>query len=123
MSAPLRVIPVVLKQIRRSRIRSLLTISGIAVAMFLFCVVESMREGVQAATVAKATDTTLVVYRENRYCPFSSNLPQFYADRIERIDGVDAVVPMQIMVNNCRASLDVVSYRGVPEGDLESALD
>ena len=123
MSAPLRVIPVVLKQIRRSRIRSLLTISGIAVAMFLFCVVESMREGVQAATVAKATDTTLVVYRENRYCPFSSNLPQFYADRIERIDGVDAVVPMQIMVNNCRASLDVVTYRGVPEGDLESALD
>ncbi|MDG2031225.1 MAG: ABC transporter permease [Phycisphaerales bacterium] len=123
MSTPLRVTPVVLKQIRRSRIRSLLTISGIAVAMFLFCVVESMREGVQAATVATAEDTTLVVYRENRYCPFSSNLPQFYADRIKRIDGVDAVIPMQIMVNNCRASLDVVTYRGVPEDDLESALE
>ena len=123
MNTFLRVTPVVIKQIRRNPIRSLLTISGIAVAMFLFCVVESMRDGVHGATVASAEDTTLVVYRENRYCPFSSNLPQFYGDRIERIEGVRSVVPMQIMVNNCRASLDVVTYRGVPEGDLESALE
>lgn len=123
MNGALRVIPVVLKQVRRNRIRSLLTIAGIAVAMFLFCVVESMREGVQEATVASAEDTTLVVYRENRYCPFSSNLPQFYEDRISRLEGVESVVPMQIMVNNCRASLDVVTFRGVPEDDLESALE
>lgn len=123
MNGALRVIPVVLKQVRRNRIRSLLTIAGIAVAMFLFCVVESMREGVHEATVASAEDTTLVVYRENRYCPFSSNLPQFYEDRISRLEGVESVVPMQIMVNNCRASLDVVTFRGVPEDDLESALE
>jgi len=123
MNAMNRVVPVVIKQIRRNRIRSLLTIAGIAVAMFLFCVVEAMRDGVQEATVASAEDTTLVVYRENRYCPFSSNLPQFYGDRIERIDGVTAVVPMQIVVNNCRASLDVVTFRGVPEGDIEDALE
>ena len=30
---------------------------------------------------------------------------------------------MQIMVNNCRASLDVVTYRGIPEQDLERALE
>ena len=77
----------------------------------------------QEATVASAEDTTLVVYRENRYCPFSSNLPQFYEDRISRLEGVVSVVPMQIMVNNCRASLDVVTFRGVPEDDLESALE
>lgn len=123
MTSLLRVVPVVYKQIRRSPIRSLLTISGIAVAMFLFCVVEAMRDGVTAATVATAEDTTLVVYRENRYCPFTSNLPQFYQDRIDRIDGVASVVPMQIAVNNCRASLDVVTFRGVPEDDLERALE
>lgn len=123
MSSVVRVVPLVLKQLLRSPARSLLTISGIAVAMFLFGVVESMRDGVKAATVATAEDTTLVVYRENRYCPFSSNLPQFYGDRIERIEGVAEVVPMQIMVNNCRASLDVVTYRGIPSETLEGALD
>ncbi|MDG2094376.1 MAG: ABC transporter permease [Phycisphaerales bacterium] len=122
MSRLIRVIPVVFKQIRRSPVRSGLTILGIAVAMYLFVVVEAMRDGVRDATEVQAGDTTLVVYRENRFCPFSSKLPQFYEDRIDRIDGVLGVVPMQIHVSNCRASLDVVTFRGVPMDDLENAL-
>ena len=122
MSRHLRMIPVVLKQIRRSHVRSGLTILGIAVAMYLFVIVEAMRDGVREATEVKAGDATLVVYRENRFCPFSSRLPQFYEDRIRRLDGVNEVVPMQILVSNCRASLDVVTFRGVPRDDLENAL-
>lgn len=118
-----RVIPTVIKQVLRSPVRTTLTVSGIALAMFLFVSVEAMREGVRAATEVQAGDTTLVVYRENRFCPFSSRLPQFYEDRIDRIDGVTAVVPMQIHVSNCRASLDVVTFRGVPRDDLSRALD
>ena len=68
----LRHIPLVLKHILRHRARSILTILGIAVAMFLFCTVQAMQQGVRAATEVSAGDTTLVVYRENRYCPFSS---------------------------------------------------
>lgn len=123
MKRILRTLPFVLKQIVRSPIRTCLTIGGIAIAMFLFSFVESMRNGVTAATTATAEDATLVVYRENRYCPFTSNLPEFYSDRIERIEGVANVVPVQILVNNCRASLDVVTYRGIPDGDLEKVLE
>ena len=122
MNRLIRIIPVVFKQISRSPVRSGLTILGIAVAMYLFVVVEAMRDGVRDATEVQAGDTTLVVYRENRFCPFSSKLPQFYEDRIDRIDGVLGVVPMQIHVSNCRASLDVVTFRGVPMDDLENAL-
>lgn len=118
----LATIPTVWRQIVRARVRSLLTIGGIAVAMFLFTSVEAMREGVRSATEIAAGDATLVVYRENRFCPFSSRLPQYYGDRIERIDGVDAVVPVQILVSNCRASLDVVTFRGVPRDDLDAML-
>ncbi len=60
-----------------------------------------------------ANDTTLVVYRENRYCPFTSRLPQHYVRRIEAISGVASAVPVRILVSNCRASLDVVTFRGV----------
>ena len=118
----LRVIPTVLKQIKRSPIRSTLTLGGIAVAMFLFVMVESMRSGVKEATEMTAGETTLVVYRENRYCPFTSRLPQFYEDRIERIDGIASVVPIQIHVSNCGASLDVVTFRGVPRDSIQHAL-
>ena len=122
MNRLLRLIPVVFRTLRRSPIRSGLTIAGIAMAMYLFTGVEAMRNGVRDATEAGAGDSTLVVYRENRYCPFTSRLPQWYVDRIERVDGVKAAVPMQVLVSNCRASLDVVTFRGVPEDALASSL-
>ena len=79
-------IPLVLKPVWRHRTRSGLTIAGVAIAMFLFSSVRSMQAGVERATRVTAQDTTLVVYRENRYCPFTSQLPQFYQRRIEAIE-------------------------------------
>ena len=114
MLAP-KFIPFVLKQVVRHRVRSVLTMGGVAVAMFLFTAVQSMQAGVEAATTANATDNTLVVYRKDRYCPFASRLPQSYFEQIKRLPGVESVVPIKIVVNNCRTSLDVVTFRGVPE--------
>lgn len=108
-------IPVVLKQVWRHRTGSALTVLGVAAAMFLFCSVLAVQRGVADATRAVAGDTSLVVYRENRYCPFTSRLPQNYTGRIARLPGVAGVVPMRIVVSNCRASLDVVTFRGVPD--------
>lgn len=116
----LKCIPYILKQVTRHRVRSLLTILGIAIAMFLFTSVQAMNEGVTEATTATANDTTLVVYREDRYCPATSQLPQDYQRRIENIEGVTSVTPMKVVVSNCRTSLDVVTFRGVPKEDFLS---
>ncbi len=113
MIAP-RLFPLVLKQLWRHRTRSLLTISGVAIAMFLFIGVRTLQQGVEDATRITASDTTLVVYRENRFCPAASRIPEHYGPRIEKIDGVASVIPIKIVVNNCRASLDVMTFRGVP---------
>ncbi len=118
----LRYIPLILKQLYRRPARSGLTLLGVATAMFLYYAVQAMHEGVQAATEANAEDTTLVVYRENRYCPFTSRLPEDYGRRIANLPGVESVIPMQIVVNNCRASLDVVTFRGVPPEDFQSGM-
>lgn len=104
-------------QLTRHRVRSLLTIFGVASGMFLFTAVESLQRSLGKATEETAADTTLVVYRQNRFCPSASRLPEHYAAEIRRIDGVREVVPVQIVVNNCGASLDVVTFRGVP-GEL-----
>ncbi|MBO6513737.1 MAG: ABC transporter permease [Phycisphaerales bacterium] len=108
-------LPYVMKQIFRNPVRSTLTVLGIAIAMFLFTSVQAMNRGVTVATTETANDTTLVVYREDRYCPSTSELPQDYQSRIERIDGVESATPMKILVSNCRTSLDVVTFRGVPK--------
>jgi putative ABC transport system permease protein len=115
-------LPVVLKHIFRRPVRSALTLVGVATAMFLFYSVQAMHHGVKQATQNSIMDTTLIVYRENRYCPFTSQLPQDYGARIAAIDGVHSVIPMKILVNNCNASLDVVTFRGVPSADFESAM-
>ncbi len=114
----LRCFPYVSKQVVRHRVRSLLTVVGIAIAMFLFTAVQAMNRGVTEATSAKANDTTLVVYRADRYCPATSRLPQDYQSRIERVEGVTAAIPIKVVVSNCRASLDVVTFRGVPKDDF-----
>lgn len=109
------------KQVLRHRTRSLLTVAGVATAMFLYCAVEAMQSGVEEATQVTAADTTLIVYRENRYCPATSRLPEFYQERIAALPGVKNVVPVKVVVNNCRASLDVVTFRGVPPEDFVSS--
>ena len=111
---PFRMIPLVVRQVVRHRARTLLTVGGVSTAMFLFVAVQAMQRGVSTATEVSAADTTLVVYREDRYCPFTSRLPEYYTRDIEKIEGVKSVMPMKIVVSNCRASLDVVTFRGVP---------
>lgn len=112
---PLGFVPYILKQVTRHRVRSILTILGIATAMFLYTAVQAMQRGVTIATTQTANDTTLVVYRKDRFCPATSTLPQNYTSRIERMEGVVSVIPMKIVVTNCRTSLDVVTFRGVPK--------
>jgi len=111
---PLRFFPLILKQTLRHRVRTLLTAAGIAIAMFLFTAVQAMQNGVQEATETSARDTALVVYRKDRFCPATSQLPQDYQSRIERIEGVVSAIPTKVVVSNCRTSLDVVTFRGVP---------
>ncbi len=119
MSAIVNLVHLAWKQLSRHRIRTLLTVAGVAAGMFLFTAVETMQRSLARATETSAADTTLVVFRENRFCPSTSRLPEHYADEIRRIDGVREVIPIQIVVNNCGASLDVITFRGVPAGLLQ----
>lgn len=118
----LRFLPLVSKQIVRRPLRAALTVAGVALAMFLFCGLTAMRRGAEASTNASAKDVALVVYRKDRYCPFTSILPERYQERIARVPGVASVVPVRIVVTNCRTSLDVVTFRGVPEESLARDL-
>ncbi|MEM9016138.1 MAG: ABC transporter permease [Verrucomicrobiota bacterium] len=106
------------KQVVRHRVRSVLTIAGVAAGMFLFTAVETMQSSLRVATEAGAVDNVLVVFRENRYCPSTSRLPEHYQSEIEGIEGVAEAIPIQIVVNNCGASLDVITFRGVPADEL-----
>lgn len=118
----LRTAALALRMLVRHRVRATLAILGIAVAVFLLCAERAMHAGVREATEGNERDTRLIVYRANRFCPFTSRIPERYAEDIAAIPGVHSAVPMQIVVSNCRASLDVVVFRGVRAQDAERTL-
>jgi len=116
-------LPYILKTLWRHRSRTLLTVSGSAVALFVFCFVGCVQEGMNAIHRQQGAKRSLIAFQANKFCPATSNLPQDYEQKIARLDGVRQVVPIQVFTNNCRASLDVVVFYGVPPEKLRLARD
>ncbi len=110
----------VLKTLWRHRTRTLLTVTGAAVAMFVFCFVGSVQEGLQRLTTGSDADRSLIVFQENRFCPTSSRLPEDYSRKIREVRGVRDVMPIQVWTNNCRASLDIVVFNGAAPDQIQA---
>jgi putative ABC transport system permease protein len=118
-----RFAPYVFKSLWRSRTRTALTVSGSAVALFVFCFVGAVQEGMDGLTHGRDAERTLIVFQANRFCPFTSRLPEDYARDIAKAPGVADVTPVQVFMNNCRASLDVVVFHGLPPEKLRAFRD
>jgi putative ABC transport system permease protein len=119
----MKFLPYILKTLWRHRSRTLLTVSGAAVALFVFAVVGSVQEGMRDLARRQAAERTLVTFQANKFCPATSHLPQDYERKVMRVAGVRDVVPIQVYTNNCRASLDVIVFYGVPPQKLQTARD
>ncbi len=112
--------PYVLKSLWGHRARSLLTLSGAAVALFVFCFVGGIQEGLDRLGEGKQSDQSLIVFQRYRFCPETSRLPDDYARTIAGLPGVADVLPTRVFMNNCKASLDLVVFHGVPPQKLRS---
>ncbi|MEQ8788855.1 MAG: ABC transporter permease [Pirellulaceae bacterium] len=119
----IKFLPYILKTLWRHRSRTMLTVSGTAVGLFVFCFVGSIQEGMNDLQRRQASRQSLIVFQANKFCPATSHLPQDYQQEIRRLPGVRDVVPIQVFTNNCRASLDVVVFYGLPPKQLQAARD
>jgi putative ABC transport system permease protein len=117
----LRFAPYILKSLWRHGTRTALTATGAAVALFLFSFVGAIQQGL--AHLGGNSERQLIVFQANRYCPFTSQLPEHYGGSIAKVAGVKEVVPIKIFTNNCRASLDVIVFYGAPPAKLRAARD
>ncbi len=119
----IRFVPYILKTLWRHRSRTLLTVVGSAVALFVFCFVGAVQEGMDDLQERHAGDRALVVFQANKFCPATSQVPERYEEKIELLPGVDRAVPIQVFTNNCRASLDTVVFYGVPADEIQEVRD
>jgi len=86
--------------------------------MFLYTCVETMQSGMKACTELSENDNELIVYRKDRFCLFTSKMPEHYAGRMAQVPGVKAVVPIKVLLNNCGTSLDIIALRGIADEHL-----
>jgi len=114
-------LPYILKTLWRHRSRTFLTVLGTAIGLFVYCFVGSVQEGMNDLQQRQSDKRSLVTFQANKFCPATSHLPQDYSDKIMEMNGIRDVVPIQVFTNNCRASLDVVVFYGVPPEKLKVA--
>lgn len=115
--------PYILKGLWGHRTRTMLTLTGTAVALFVFCFINAIQDGMRKLTEGKQSQRTLIVFQENRFCPTSSNLPQDYSRYIAKQPNVTAVTPIKVSTNNCRASLDAIVFQGMDAELLKTVRD
>ena len=118
-----RFVPYIVKTLWRHRSRTMLTVVGSAVALFVFCFVGAVQEGMNDLQKRQAGNRALVVFQANKFCPATSQLPEHYQEKIETLPGVERAVPIQVFTNNCRASLDVVVFYGMPANEIQQIRD
>ena len=118
-----RFVPYLLKTLWRHRSRTFLTVSGSTVALFVFCFVGAIQEGMNDLTQRQEAKQSLITFQANKFCPATSHLPQDYDRKILDVKGVKEVVPIQVFTNNCRATLDAVVFYGLPPDKLRAVRD
>lgn len=112
-------LPYIWKNLRGHRVRTLMTVGGAALLMVLFGFVSAIQEGLARLTDPGRQDQRLIVFQAFRFCPATSQLPfPLYENVLRKVPGVKEVLPIKVVVNNCRASLDAIVFHGVPPEKL-----
>jgi putative ABC transport system permease protein len=86
--------------------------------MFVFTFVGSVQEGMANLNRGSQMERSLIVFQANRFCPSTSRRNEDYAAKIAKMPGVQEAVPIKVFMNNCRASLDLVVFYGLPPEKL-----
>jgi putative ABC transport system permease protein len=86
----LRILPLVWKNLWRNRRRSILTILGVGVAIFVFAALGAVIDGITFPVREVGADRLLKVREAGRTNVLASRLPVSYEHQVEAIDGVQA---------------------------------
>lgn len=103
----------IIRNLLRRPVRTLLTGLGVAVSVFIFATLLSLDRGVDRMVQETGGDRVVLVFERYKACPPYSRLPVRYQDRIASIPRVKAVMPVRFLLSNCQTSTDLVVVHGI----------
>lgn len=109
----MKFVSLILRNMLRSRSRTLLTVVGIAVSMFIFAALIGLDGGVRRMLEQSSGEDVLIVFERYKACPPYSNLPVHYRTEIEQLPQVRTVMPVRFLLSNCGTTTDLIAVHGV----------
>jgi putative ABC transport system permease protein len=108
----------VVRNLLRSKARTLLTMFGVSVSIFIFAALLSLDRGVQRMIDQTGNDSVLTVFDRYKACPPNSKLPLHYGDKIAALPTVAEVLPVRFLLSTCRTTTDLVAVHGIEADKL-----
>lgn len=99
------------KNLKRNKRRTVLTVLSVAVALFLFSTIHTVIATMEATIQNAAATPVLVV--QDRYMPFSNNLPEAYLPKLAAVPGVEAVLPANFIGGTVKGDLEEVRFAAI----------
>jgi putative ABC transport system permease protein len=103
----------ILRNVIRGKIRTLLTVLGVGVSIFIFAALLSLDQGVKRMIASTGGERVVTVFSRYAACAPYSKLPVHYADKISALKHVQAVMPVRFLLSNCRTTTDLIAIHGV----------
>lgn len=103
----------VVKNILRGKLRTMLTVLGVGVSIFIFAALLSLDQGVKRMIASTGGDSVVTVFSRYAACAPYSKLPLHYSEKIAALPHVKAVMPVRFLLSNCRTTTDLIAVHGV----------
>ena len=114
----MKYLPLLLANLKRKKIRTLLTIGSFVVALFLFGVLAAIRAGFSQGIDVAGADRLIVMGKIS----LMQLLPSTYLYRIARLPGVQSVAQLTRLERGLALALEELPLPGVEDGGLELML-
>lgn len=109
----MRFAKLILRNVLRGKMRTLLTVLGVGVSIFIFAALLSLDQGVKGMIASTGGASVVTVFSRYAACAPYSKLPVHYADKITALPHVAAVMPVKFLLSNCRTTTDLIAIHGI----------
>jgi len=106
------------KNLMANKIRTLLSIAGVAVCVFIFSGIQTLDDGLKRMVAETGGREILIVFQKYKACPPYSKIPISFLDQIKNLDHVKEIMPVKFLMSNCGTTTDLVVIHGVEKNIL-----
>lgn len=109
----MKFLPFILKSASRNPVRAILTLLGVAVAVFIFTAVFAIDRGMHRMIAESGGKDVLTVFQKYQGCPPLSKLPSAYQSQIADLHNVADITSTLFLLSACSTATDLVAVHGI----------